>query len=224
MKNYNDFLNEMALSKKDLIRFDRIKHTKDKKEFLKLANLEIETLRKYIKDIEYNDLTFDKLNHYDKDSYALRFDDKTDNYIFSLDKLLKKCMEMEGITDKLENITSLNREFSIEIEKNNFNRIHIISELPHYLKNIGLGKKIYLKSIDYFGYISTLLVDHSFESGMVWDSLINSDDVYTVTKDNASIICFSKKLDVDFIIDLVKKYLIDSTEYAIDKKLKKYFK
>lgn len=220
MKTYKGYIKEQALDKKDIQRFYNLSKITDKKKLLKSINKDILKIKTLLENIPLDKIKLIKIDKYNgRTTYKISWDSKTNNYITRLNNILYDTDD-EDIQDKLENIDNL----EIDIDGKLFNRIHFPNSLPSYLKNIGLGKKIYLKAIEKFDYISTLIdgVDSaSFEAKMVWDFLINSDDVYTVSKDNLSILAINKNYK-DFKI-LILDYLKDAEEYIIDKKLKNVF-
>lgn len=112
---------------------------------------------------------------------------------------------------------------NIQLDESNLNRIDIINGLPNFLKNIGLGKKIYKKLIKDLGYVSSFSgYEPSLDSSMVWKSIVSDNDMFSFTN-NENIISFWNDLDKDFIIDKLKIFFEYKGKIQIDKDfLKKY--
>lgn len=219
LKNYKDYLKEQALDKKDIRRFSNLSKISDNKKLLKSLNKDILKIKDFLTNISIDQIKLIRTERWNnKDFYKISWDPKTNTYINKLNNILYST-DNEEIMSKIENVDNL----ELEINNNLFNRIHFPISLPSYLKNIKLGIKIYMKAIEKFGYISTLIDgpdSASFEAKLLWDSLVNSDDVYIVSKDNCSILAVSKKYQ-NFKI-LIKEYLKDANDYVIDKKLKNF--
>lgn len=96
----------------------------------------------------------------------------------------------------------------IQIEKNRLNRVHIPTNLPRFLKNLGLGKKLYYYALDKVNYISSINIDRSKEAELVWDSIMDDKDVYSFINDS-KIIAFKSDLEFDYIKDILETKFYD---------------
>ena len=95
----------------------------------------------------------------------------------------------------------------VSIEKNNLNRIHIPLNLPNFLKNSGLGKKLYYYMLNKVGYISSL-EDRTREAELVWDSIMDDKNVYSFINDSR-VISFKSDLDFKFIENILETKFFD---------------
>jgi len=188
LKKYDNFLSDTNNHKKNLKELNIM--IKDlKKEIKKLDNFEIEITEK-------NDLC----------RYTCNFSLFITNLILKIIKILndnnnEKFQEIvfpEGDTIK-QNLFP-----KIEIESNNFNRIHI-GDIPIILRGIGVGKKIYKTMIKKLKFISSNHDDRTIDAEMIWDSIRKDKNIYTFIC-NKKIISFSDKYDVEKILSTLKNY------------------
>ena len=100
------------------------------------------------------------------------------------------------------------RSFSTEIqlEPNNFNRIHLRIGIPTIFRGIGLGKKIYRAVIKKYGYISTNKFDRTLDAINVWDSIRKDVDVYSFISMKDRMLCVNIDKRKDTIIKLLLKF------------------
>jgi len=113
-----------------------------------------------------------------------------------------------------DNIIKDNLFVKIEIETNNFNRIHI-NEIPIIIKGIGVGKKVYKSMIEKLNYVSSIGEDRTIDAELILDSILYDIDIYSFVCDE-KIISFSKKYSYDNIISTVIKYF----EYELNNNYK----
>jgi len=92
----------------------------------------------------------------------------------------------------------------IEIETNNFNRIHII-DLPMILRGIGVGKTIYKSIIEKIEFISSIEIDRTQDAELVWNSIINEKSVYSFVCDK-KIISISQNMKYEKILNIIKDF------------------
>ena len=111
----------------------------------------------------------------------------------------------------------------IEIHKENLNKIDVLNGLPNFMKILGLGKKIYKKLIKDFNYISSFYgYNPSIDSDLVWNSVLDDNEVYSFINDN-NIISFWNEYEYDEIIEKLKEfYKIPGEMFFDDDFLKKY--
>ena len=225
--NFKDKINEHALYFNDLSRFDNyLDDIKDDKITLKNLLDEMNKFKELI--LEFNHRSIFKIKLIEDDDHLIG----TIKYNNRIESIINKLVEL---LDIIENVKIQNEAFrivygsedemdfhpEIQIDKKFFNRIHIISELPYSLRNIGLGKILYKNIIEKVGWLSSNY-DSSINSKFVWDSLSKDEELYTCLKDQ-SIICFDSKLDINIIENIVRKWLNDSKDYVIDSDMMKKY-
>jgi hypothetical protein len=226
-KYFTEKINELALSKEDYSRFDvYIKEISDFKKSLKNFNFEIKKLIKNLKKISYKDITFNKIYREGED-YEINFTNDIDSSIFSIKTFLNEAQKNNY---KLYNYIEDNYfdgfvsfRFEIEINKENYNKIHIPINLPKFLKNIGLGKKILISAINKFGYLYFNSIEDSFEMKMVVDSLVKRKDIFSFMFDN-KIFIFN---DDYYLIENKLEYLFNKIKpdnYSMDVDFKEKYK
>lgn len=235
---YQDYLNEMAISDEEIAKHDTfIRNITDIKNNIKELNINIDNL----KTIITNDII--RLKKEDEDDskiyYKIIYPKKAYNIFIDFQDILVQSEDIDNeLYRKYFNIIYPNGEeidldTEIEIEKNNFNRIHIPIGLPKIIQGIGIGKKIYLTLINKLKYISTTKLDRSLDAIFIWDSLRKDNTIYSFIK-KEQMLCIDINYDYDSIIDLLLEFFkyeiedlkndINNHQHIIDSDFKeKYF-
>ncbi|MFW6225938.1 MAG: hypothetical protein ACOC3V_03180 [bacterium] len=210
MKSYNDYLNkllenkrlyELAISKekrKDIKRFSEVG---DFKSILNEINPIINNIRKELLDLNFNDIQY----HYHKDNIEIRYNSKLNALLNSLNEILFYLYNNDEIMDKIFGNGYRDMFLNIELT-GDLNRLVILNGLPDFMKNLGVGKKIYKKLIKDFNYVSSFYgFNPSMESDMVWDSIMDDNDIYSFLNDD-NIISFWNEYNFDNIIVTLKDF------------------
>lgn len=223
MKTFEIFtkiLHEYTLYDDNLSYYDTyLQNIRNSKETLKNFNIEIEKLKTLLTNISLDDIDLDNRKYKDNENYVIYFGTNINILITSLRIFYNEIYKNnENLAEKINSIyfngEELNLEFDIEIERNNFNKLHFPIDLPHFLKKIGLGKKILMKSINIFNYC-LFNVEDSFELRMAVDSLTKMDNYYSFIKDETLIVF---KDDFEIIKKTLKLWFNDNYEkYILDK-------
>lgn len=247
--NYKEYLKEMSISDKDLENsFTFLKDIKNIKHNVNVLYNYIDNLKAILTNsnigIKKEDDTDDKIYYkvrYPIDSYRIFEIFKT--ILFEITENIDNSADEDDV-NKFEEIYSkcfsiiypdneeIDLNTDIEIEKINFNRIHIPVGLPKIVRGIGIGKKIYLAVIKKIKYISTNKFDRSLDSIFVWDSLRKDENIYSFVR-NEQMICFDIKCEFKFISNILleffkydiedKKSDIDNNNYVLDTDFKKLY-
>jgi len=213
--DYNNFLYEKSISDDDIkLNINMLKDVKQVKNNIKKLNDIITELRALLANQDLIKLSNPRKEN-NKIYFHIKYVDRAYYLIGKIESYLEKDIS-EDILSKYnniiypdDNIISFNVE--IEIEINNFNRIHIPDGLPFILKNIGLGKQIYQKIIKEFDYISTLKMDQSLDAIFVWDSLRRNKDIYSFLREQ-QMIC----IDENVSYNNIEKLLLQFFKYEIE--------
>jgi len=210
IKTYSEILNylkedkivyEKAMSPEKIANLKRLKDSGDFKSILKILNDDINLILNKCKDLSYDDIGYSMNDDIITISYG--------KHIHTLLSILKDKIENYSTDDIDEKIFGGGWKdlfLEIEIDKKNLNKIDIINSLPNFMKNIGLGKKIYKKIIKDFEFISSFDgYEPSLDSSMVWESLANDKEIFTFTNDE-NIISFWYELNYETIIEKLSKF------------------
>jgi len=227
-KEFKERIVEHSIYVNNLSRFDNyLKNVNDEKQILKDLKNEMTKFKDMIS--HFNDISIFKLNYNKDNKYFLiniKYNDKIEIIIQNFKNILENIKDLD-ILEKSYRIvygTNIEMDFhiNIDIEHKNFNRIHIVNDLPYSLRDLGLGKILYKNIIKELGWVSSNSIDSTKDSKFVWDSLNQDDELYTCIKDK-SIICFDYQLDVNIIENIIRKWVKGSSEYILDDDmLKKY--
>lgn len=190
-KRFKDFtkkLNELALSDEDYSRFDTyIDEISNDKKTLKNVDNELILLKNKLININYSNICFSNQKYNDNENYEIIFENNIDELIFSVNKLINVIKNKNNkLYKKISNLYfdgHINFSFDVQIDRNNFNKFHFPIELPSFLRNIGLGKKIILKSIQEFDYLLFMDKYDSYDLRFSIDSLIKRIDIFSFMKD-----------------------------------------
>jgi len=227
-KDFTDMLKEHAVYDLDLSVFDT---------YLSQISNDIETLKNF--DIEINRLidlfsNIDKDNIYLNDNYKdgknfnIDFDIRINSLIDAIKGYYRNIMENnDDIYNKINNEYFSGRElhlrFDIEIENDRFNKFHFPVDLPIFLKNIGLGKKIIMKTVDKFNYCLFTKTDDSIDLKIAIESFRNRNHDYFSFEMNSDLLLFSDNFDI--ISDTLKKWIKNDSDYiCLDKDFYKKYK
>jgi len=229
MESYEEFkriIREQAIYVSDLSRFDNyLYHVKNEKLILKDLKNEIIDLKKMISHFNWQSIFNLKfIKDGNLSLCKVNYNDKINIIIKKLEEILDN-IDNDDIKEKANRIVYgaeyiMNFYISLDIETDNFNRIHVIDDLPYSMRDLGLGKILYKNTIKKFHWLSSE-PDTTNDSRFVWDSLSKDEELYTCLKDK-SIICFDAKLDKNIIENVLRKWLKGAVDYVIDSDMKKY--
>jgi len=187
-KRYSNFLKEHALFDNDYDRYDNyLTEINDIKKTLKNINLEIKLLVDLLKDVAFKDIRFNNTKYRDNKNYEIKFPREISTLIFPLMELLDEIeLKNQDLYNKICNIyfngQNVNLSFDIQLDRDNFNKFHFPIDLPPFLKNIGLGKKIIRSAVEKFNYLLFMKED-SLELKLVVDSITKMNDIFSFMKD-----------------------------------------
>lgn len=218
IRKYNNYiLNEMSINDDTVKKYKTVlQHLSDYKSTSNYIN---DLILKLKDSISNNEL---KIKKYDEDDtyllYKIKYSPTTDYYIKQIEEILSDSEELD-VYNKYYSIiypdsNKLKFEIEIDIEKNNLNRIHIPVGLPHILKGIGLGKKIYKTLIYELNYISSNYMDRTIESLYVWDSIRKDKEIFTFI-DGEKIIGISPNVQFSIIENILSKFYNNITDEHI---------
>jgi hypothetical protein len=224
LKTFESFtktLNELALSKEDFSRFDHyFVDVFDFKKSLKNFDGEIKKLISLLKNINTNEISFDDSKYKDNSNYEILFGTDINALIFSIksfsNKIRKDNVELyEYICTNYFNGDNVRLFFDITIEKDRFNKFHFPIDLPQFLKNIGLGKKIILSAINNFDFLYFNSKEDSKELKMVVDYIISLNHIYSFMLDN-KIFVFKDNFNLveDKLKEIFNEY--NPIDYSLD--------
>ena len=192
MKKYEEFtekLKEHAIYDMDLSKFDNyLTEINDSIKTLKNFKNEINYLIDLLKDINKDDIYLDDAIYNDDENYRVTFNLKINALILSIKEFYKEIKMGNNLLYNKINIdyfdgSKLRLEFDVEIDRGYFNKFHFPINLPIFLKNIGLCKKIILKSINDFNYCLFTKQD-SVDLKIVIESITkNNQNYYSFIKD-----------------------------------------
>lgn len=208
---------EMSLNKDNIEKVKRFKRSNDYKGALNVINELIDTLRKNIQNLNYDQIRYDRR----KDGYIIQIVVFYNPIIRANINDIRECILEFGeysdlLNDKIFRDGTHDFNLEIDIRTNILNKIDIINELPIFMKGLGLGKKIYKKLIKDFGYISSTGGKYSDESSMVWHSLSEDKEIYTFVSNDDNIISFFNDVDYEIIMEKLEIFFKDSTKIIVD--------
>lgn len=228
MVNYDDFknkLNEMSLNDQkiknriDGLLNQTLNFNEIKKEIIKF----VEDIQEKIKNISLNELKFTKRKKY-KDDDIILFDIEypryiSNEYFIMMDEISSSKFTSDQKLDiKTILFGDLNNQNSsnvlIQIEKNNFNQIHIYDGIPLSFQKLGLGKKIFLKILDEVNFISTQKDLISEDAANIFLSFSNDKKLYSFQSDTKNII-FKSIMNIDKIQKIVNEFF-ENEKYDVD--------
>jgi len=237
--NHAEYLKEMSISDEELNKHDTfIRNISDIKDNIKNINNNIDKLKSILANsivrLKNEEETENNIYYkiiYSKEAYNI--------FVLFQDMLITAQEKDPDLYKKYFNVIypdgeEINLDTEIEIEKNNFNRIHIPIGLPKICQGIGIGKKIYLTIIKKLNYISTVRLDRSLDAIFVWDSLRKDNTIYSFVR-KEQMICFNIDCDFEFIKNILLNYFkyeieelinnINNHQFILDSDFKeKYFK
>jgi len=194
MKTFEKFTNnlrEMSLYQgEDLSYYDNyLDEIKDSKKTLKRFTEEINKIKILLTNINLSNIELNNSKYKDNINYIINFGKNIDPLIFTLINFYKEIkMKNELLYKKLNdnyfNGEEMNISFDVEINRDNFNKFHFPFDLPIFFKNIGLGKKIILKSILDFNFCLFTKKDDSFELKITVDSITENNNYFSFMKDS----------------------------------------
>lgn len=221
MKNYNKFLNiikenktlyEFSINPNKLDKIDRLKDAKDFKNILNIYNDDIKQIKDIIKNINYDEIFINKQD----DEYVVEYNSTLYTILKAFEVKLFKIKEYPDILNKIFGDGYEDLFLEISIEENNLNRIDILNGLPNFMKNLGLGKKIYKTLIEKFNYISSFYgYQPSIDSDMTWLSVLKDTEIYSFINDN-NIISFWNEYSFDNIIEKLKIFFNQKNNVIFD--------
>lgn len=220
MRTYKEYLEriehinklyEQALSKEKKIKIKRFREVGDFKSILKELNILIEKIKTEIINVDYNNIEYKR----NKKDIVIHYNDELLILLNTLNEILIKDWEDDNIMNKI--FQDGYRDIFLHIELHGiFNQIHIMNGLPNFIKNIGLGYKIYKKMIRDFNYLSSFYgVEPSIDSDMTWDSILNDKEIYSFTNDD-NIICFWYETEYEKIINKLKEFFKYDGDIRVD--------
>lgn len=215
-------ITELAIYDLDLSNFDNyFSDINDSIKTLKNFDFEIKKLIELFKQLDKNKIYISGGKYKDGENFTVNFELKIKASIDAIESFYNEIRENnEEVLNKIDNEYfgggELNFLFDVEIEKENFNKFHFPINLPSFLKNIGLGKKIILKSIDKFGYCMFSKEEDSIDLKIAINSIVkNEKEYYSFFKDS-NILIFNDNFDL--ISKNIKEwYKNDYDEFVLDK-------
>jgi len=220
-KEYSIFLKEHAFFDNDYDRYDNyLSDIKDIKKTLKNVDFEIKLLVELLTNINFNEIKFSNYKYKDNINYEIKFSKKINFLITPLIELLSE-IEIENkdsyikICNVYFNDQNPNLSFDIQLDRNNFNKFHFPIDLPSFLKNIGLGKKIIRSAVEKFDYLLFMKEEDSLELKLTVDSITKMSDVFSFMIDHNILII---KDDFNLVkTTLVKWFHLSNENFTLDK-------
>lgn len=203
---------EKALNSDDIKKIKRLKKSSDISNILKSIDTLSNKIVTMLSEIDFNQIKLTiKTGNYIEVSYTKNINVELINLNDELsgveNKKIKDLFFKDGYDDLF---------LQIELDNDNLNKIDIINGLPNFIKNIGLGKKIYKKLIKDFGFISSFSgFKPSLDSDMVWKSIANDKEIFTFSNDD-NLISFWNNLEYEFIIEKLKIFYNNKGSIQID--------
>jgi hypothetical protein len=229
-KQFTKKLNELALSNKDYSRFDNyIDNIKDNKKTLKNVDNELNSLKEELTNINIDDIYLTSLDK-ENENYRILFNDSNSDLEALTDsiKIFLNVIRKENekaytkIIDLYFDSINHNLYFDVQINRNNFNKFHFPIDLPPFLRNIGLGKKIIIKSIKDFNYLLFKDSEDSYDLRFSVHSLTERNDIFSFMKDKDLIIF---KDDFKIIQSKLKEWFsLGYENYSLDVDFVKKYK
>jgi len=220
MKNYTLYLNqlklnqklyELSMSKEKKEEINKLKQTEDFKIIIKEITLLIQKIKNSAKNIYYDDIRYQIID----DAIEIHYDANTSALLNTLKEVLFGLYENDEIMEKTFDGGYREMFLEISIDKN-LNKIDILNGLPIFMKNIGLGKKIYKKLIKDFNYMSSFQgYEPSIDSNMVWDTIFDDKEIYSFSNDD-NFISFWNDYSFDKIIEILKTFYKQSGNQIYD--------
>ena len=156
MESYEEFkriIREQAIYVSDLSRFDNyLSHVKNEKLILKDLKNEIIDLKKMISHFNWQSIFNLKfIKDGNLSLCKVNYNDKINIIIKKLEEILDN-IDNDDIKEKANRIVYgaeyiMNFYISLDIETDNFNRIHVIDDLPYSMRDLGLCKILYKNTI-----------------------------------------------------------------------------
>lgn len=221
MKNYEKFLNEIinskkifeqAVNKKKISNIERFKNSDDIKSILKIYNDDITNIQTILKKIDYDDIQITTEDEY----FIVEYDYISYTLLKAFEAKLFRIKHIPNILNKIFQDGYRDLFLEIEIHNDIFNKIDILNGLPNFLKNLGLGKKIYKKLIKDFNYISSFSgYEPSEDSDMTWNSILDDHEIFSFCNDN-NIISFWYEVPYDEIINILSSFYKEPGKMVFD--------
>jgi len=208
---------ELAMNPEKIKNIKRLKEAGDLSGILKKLQEHIDIIVDHCKKLNYDEIKYFNKNG----TIEINYRYPIITYLATL-----KELSLEGgeeIDKRLFGGRWSDIYLQIDLDDKLLNRIDIINSLPNFMKNIGLGKKIYKKLIKDFGYISSFYgYEPSIDSSMVWNSLSRDSDIFIFSNDD-NLISFWNEIGYDDIMDTLKIFYKDKGFIQIDDDfIKKY--
>jgi hypothetical protein len=227
MKNYNEYYYQLLLNKKlyeNSLNADkkqqikRFKNVSDFKSILDILNPLIENIKQQCVKLNFKDIKYSSFEN----NLEIHYNSKLNALLNTLKEQLFGLYD-EDIMNKIFGDGSRDVFLDVGIDSKNFNKIYVFNGLPNFMKNLGVGKKVYKKLIKDFNYISSFYAySPSIDSDLTWNSILNDKEIYSFSNDD-NIICFWNEYPYDKIIKKLKKfYKIDGIKQFDDDFLKRY--
>ncbi len=197
-------LNEKSLSEEKRNTIKRFRDAGDYKSLLSEFSTMIDDIKNVAPNIHYDNINYDEKSIddidilYDNDLYIMITDLKRE-VVGNRNKKLE--FDLFGSDYNIREIF-----LNISLDEKRLNKIDVNNSLPPFLRNCGLGVKIYKKIIKDFDYISSFNSNKaSIWSSMVFKSLTSDTELFTFTNDD-NIIIFWNEYPYDDIINKLKKF------------------
>ena len=205
------YLYEQVWNDDEIEKINRLKNSGDIKSQLKELTLNIQLLKNEFKNLDFKDIKYSIVENGDK--IIIIEPDYKNGKISAIISKLQSLIEDD---EYLDNILFKDgfRTFipSIELHKNELNRIDINDGLPDVVRGIGLGKNIYFSLIYKYGYISSnKLGNTSIDADNVWHSIAKNENFYTFSY-NSKLISFYSEYDYNMVLDILENFYIDYDE------------
>ena len=195
----------------------RFRETNDFKSILNEINILINKIRTECINLDYIDIKYRLHNN----NIEIRYNSELNALLNTLNEILYGLYDNNDIMDKI--FQDGYRDLFLNIDLHHQNKIDINNGLPNFMKNLGLGKKIYKKLIKDFNYITSFYgYNPSIDSNMVWDTILSDENIFSFTNDD-NIISFDKDYSFgDIVRELKIFFKIKGNKVFDDDFLKKY--
>lgn len=214
LKKYREYISEDSISDFDKSIINRFKNPVKLSKTLKELNLIVNQIRNLCSEMSYNDFII----YVDPDNFlTVKYTPKINQLINILNESIDSSFDnREEIKQEIFTGGYTDPFLDIELDHSRLNQIDIMNGLPNFMKNLGLGKKLYKRLIVQFDYISSFNSnDPSLDSNMVWNSIVTDEEIFSFSQ-NENIISFWNKVEYKIILEKLKEFLVSDKLIIVD--------